>query len=357
MLENLEKYLATSSYSNYRAENLTDLGLAHWHFRLIGSDKISSGKIIRIPKQSQINLPPLENLIYQKNCYQTTFASGTTPQFYELIHPNRYLKNGALIVEEIRGREVNVKEDFLKMAEALVKLHSLSTDEKNPVIWQPSRPIEAMLKEVAEQMTYLERSPLGRQVSHLIVNEFKKVNRKIAELHFQSIPLALISFDCHPGNFIVNEKNQAILVDLEKCRYSYPGFDLAHATLYTSTTWGKNQQELAQNLLDDKEMIAFYEKWLQSMPRDYALKSLPSLLILRTLMWLWSVSWCGKWLIESKLKKDQAKKQNWSSELSHKALIEQVRFNVEDCLKEENIIKVRSEWSEGSSLSRLLEGF
>ena len=30
---------------------------------------------------------------------------------------------------------------------------------------------------------------------------------------------------------------RAYLVDLEKCRYSYPSFDLAHATLYTSTTW------------------------------------------------------------------------------------------------------------------------
>ena len=29
----------------------------------------------------------------------------------------------------------------------------------------------------------------------------------------------------------------AVLVDLEKCRYSYAQPDLAHATRYTSTTW------------------------------------------------------------------------------------------------------------------------
>ena len=50
-------------------------------------------------------------------------------------------------------------------------------------------------------------------------------------------PRCLIAFDGHPGNFIVRPDGTAVLVDLEKCRYAYPGLDLAHATLYTSTTW------------------------------------------------------------------------------------------------------------------------
>jgi rSAM/selenodomain-associated transferase 2 len=49
--------------------------------------------------------------------------------------------------------------------------------------------------------------------------------------------VTLVAFDAHPGNFIVREDGRAMLVDLEKCRYSHPGLDLAHATLYTSTTW------------------------------------------------------------------------------------------------------------------------
>ena len=351
MIENLRKYLEGSAYAHYPVENLTEAGLAHWHFRLVGSDKI-----VRIPKQSQMNLAPLENLRYQKTCYQAMLPSGNTPRCYKLISPNRYLTNGALVVEEIKGDEVNLKKDFLKIAKALTNIHALPTNKKT-IIWKPDQPIKAMLKEVADQMVYLEQSPQSKKVSHLILSEFNEVKRKIKSLNFEKVPLALISFDCHPGNFIINEEGKAILVDLEKCRYSYPGFDLAHASLYTSTTWGKTKQELPQNLLNSKEVITFYQKWLRGMPLDHALKTLPSLLILRTLMWLWSITWCGKWLVESKLKKNSSKKQNWSSELSSDALIEKVRFNVEDCLLEKNVAKVTSEWSKVSKLNQMLSYF
>ena len=352
MIEKLSKYLEGSAYADYPVENLTDAGLAHWHFKLVGSNKI-----VRIPKQSQMNLAPLDNLKYQETCYQAMLPSGNTPRCYELISPNRYLTNGALIVEEIKGREVNLKKDFVKIAKALTNIHALPANEKNPIIWKPQDPIKAMLREIAGQMIYLERSYKSKKVGHLIVNEFNEVKQKIKGLNFEKVPLSLISFDCHPANFIIDEEEKAILVDLEKCRYSYPGFDLAHASLYTSTTWGKTKRELPQNLLNSEEVIAFYQEWLRGMPLDHALKTLPSLLILRTLMWLWSITWCGKWLVESKLKKNLSQKQNWSSELSSDALVEKVMFNVEDCLLEKNIAKVTSEWSKASKLNQLLSHF
>ena len=49
-----------------------------------------------------------------------------------------------------------------------------------------------------------------------------------------------------------------MLVDIEKARYSHPPLDLAHATLYTSTTWDVDSR--AELTLCTRS-TGFYEAW------------------------------------------------------------------------------------------------
>ena len=75
-----------------------------------------------------------------------------------------------------------------------------------------------------------------------------------------------MAFDGHPGNFVVRADGGAVLVDLEKCRYSYPGLDLAHATLYTSTTW----DVATHAVLTHDQVAEAYRQWADAVGPELA---------------------------------------------------------------------------------------
>jgi hypothetical protein len=116
-----------------------------------------------------------------------------------------------------------------------------------------------------------------------------------------------------------------VLVDLEKARYSHPPLDLAHATLYTSTTWDLDSRAE----LNVAEVVAFYERWQRACDIGPALR--PWFVPLRAAMWLWSVTWCAKWRVLSpRAAHAGADGEDWSAEHSSGALIAHVRERV-DC--------------------------
>lgn len=63
-------------------ELMADTGLAHDHVRLGGT-----GWIARLPKQSQMQLAPAENLAYQAACFERASASGHAPRLYAVLPP------------------------------------------------------------------------------------------------------------------------------------------------------------------------------------------------------------------------------------------------------------------------------
>lgn len=73
----------------------------------------------------------------------------------------------------------------------------------------------------------------------------------------QAQPCRLIATDAHPGNWLVRE-GKAVLVDWEKGQYSSPAVDLAHASLYTSTTW----DVVAAGAPSLATIVGFYQDWL-----------------------------------------------------------------------------------------------
>ena len=143
----------------------------------------------------------------------------------------------------------------------------------------------------------------------------------------QRPPQRLTSFDAHPGNFLVTADGSAVLVDLEKARYSCPLLDLAHATLYTSTTWDTDSRAE----LSVAEVAGACQRWLQHQP-DAATWQ-PWLVPLRASMWLWAVTWCAKWRVLSDQQSTPAARadgEDWSAARSEAALVEHVRGRV-DC--------------------------
>jgi hypothetical protein len=150
----------------------------------------------------------------------------------------------------------------------------------------------------------------------------------------------LIAFDGHPGNYVVQSAGSAVLVDLEKCRYSYPGLDLAHATLYTSTTWDADSSAvLALN-----EVQAAYAVWRRSVGEPAADAAAPWHIPLRRAMWLWSITWCAKWrAVSSAAASTRADGEDWSAQHSDAALVAHVRERVDHYLDASTIDRVLAE--------------
>ena len=304
-------------------EVLPDSGLAHTHVRLVGH-----GALARIPKQSQMNLAAAANLAYQAACFERACRSGHAPRLLDVLPPSEALPRGALIVEEIAGRPAALPHDVTAIMTAMARIHQLplpAEDTRAPLT-SAADPMTDLLAEIESQAEYLDAAQIDPSARRRIDVEIDRYRRLCAPP--PRPPLCLISFDAHPGNFMVRADGRAVLVDLEKCRYSHASLDLAHATLYTSTTWdAANSAALSVD-----EVAGAYADWSREMGPSAAAWNdwhLP----LRRAMWLWSITWCAKWRVASSAASPtRSAGEDWSTDLSEPALIAHVRGRVDHCL-------------------------
>lgn len=320
-------------------EPLRDKGLAHHHVRLAGT-----GLVARLPKQSQMGLPAQANLDYQRACFARAAASGRTPRLHAVLPPSLHLPRGGLLVDEIVGRPAHLPDDLPAIADTLARIHALPVPEpgaRAPLLDAPDA-LASLADEIRAQAVHLDAAqihPRGRQV----------IDQALAGLQQlcgapERPPRRLISFDAHPGNFIVRADGSAVLVDLEKARYSHPPLDLAHATLVTSTTWDvETSAELTPT-----QVAAFYRHWAACITRlegETAARDWPRwYLPLREAMWLWAVTWCAKWrVLSSRSASASGDGEDWSREHSDDALIRHVRGRVDDYLSADRVEQVRDE--------------
>jgi len=321
---------------------MADTGLAHHHLWL---EREQIDWVARLPKQSQMRLDPAANLAYQAACFSRASQGGHAPALHGLLPPGPELPRGGLLVSAIRGRPARLPQDLPRIAEALASIHGLAVPdaEARAPLLSPADPWAAMLEEVGEQARFLEQAKLATDARRLIEAELAALPRQLPP--GPGSEPRLISFDAHPGNFLITETGRAVLVDLEKCRYGLVGFDLAHASLYTSTTWDLTSRAE----LTPAEVAAFYRHWIDAM--GFA-GDVDTLLACRRAMWLWSLTWCAKWRASHRRERDsQQHGEDWSEELSDDALIAHVRERVDHYLSVAAIEHVRREHR---ALARLL---
>nr|WP_245784171.1 aminoglycoside phosphotransferase family protein [Halomonas korlensis] len=314
---------------------MADTGLAHHHVWL-AREQIDW--VARLPKQSQMRLDPAANLDYQAACFVRASQGGHAPALHGILPPGPELPRGGLLVSAIRGRQARLPEDLPAIAEALASFHVLDVPdaEARPPLLSPADPWAAMLDEVRDQASFLDQAELDADARQLIETELIALPERLPP--GPDAAPRLISFDAHPGNFLITESGRAVLVDLEKCRYGLPGFDLAHASLYTSTTWDLHSSAV----LTPAEVAGFYRHWIAAsgFEGDAAM-----LLACRRAMWLWSLTWCAKWRASHLRARDaKARGEDWSAELSDDALIAHVRDRVDHYLSAAAIEHVRKEF-------------
>lgn len=365
-----------SPWASAPLERLKDKGLAHDHVRLCGTSVLA-----RIPKQSQLQLSAQDNLAYQRACFERASAAGHAPHLRGVLPPSLQLPRGALLVEEIIGRNAVLPGDLGLIVQALASIHALALPavaDRHPLINAPD-PLQAMLDEVSEQARHVPAAAVGSRVESVIHSELARLRHACAQS--ARPPRHLIAFDGHPGNFIIRSRDdlqpklqanhqakrtgpwhaagardhagdlhggapgdlrgEAVLVDLEKCRYSYPGFDLAHATLYTSTTWDLDSHAV----LSVEDVVGAYTTWAHAVGSLAADAAQAWHVPLRRAMWLWSITWCAKWrALSGRAAHLSADGEDWSTEHSGSALVAHVRGRVDHYLSPAVVGRVLGEF-------------
>jgi hypothetical protein len=319
-------------------EPMPDTGLAHWHVRLAGH-----GLVARVPKQSQMGLPAQANIDYQSTCFDRAAPSGHTPRRHATLPPRAGLPRGALIVEAIDGRPAELPLDLGAIVEALAALHALPLPD--PTGRAPLRDPADLLRDLTDEITaqagFLEGARMAPGAAATIEQAMRRLQAGPVAVGGApaALPRRLIAFDAHPGNFLVRADGRAVLVDLEKARYGAPPLDLAHATLYTSTTWDLHRRAV----LSVDEVEAAARAWMAHLGSlGEALR--PWIVPLREAMWLWAVTWCAKWRVLSDRAADAPRQgEDWSSELSDATLVSHVRERVGHYLGDEAVERVRAE--------------
>jgi len=336
----LEKRLADTVWCGQSLRFLQDTGLAHAHV-LLGD----SGQLLRIPKQSQVGLDPEPHLAHEATCFQAAAPSLVTPALHRVLPVSPALPRGALVLDYVEGVPLVLPEHMASLSLSLARIHCVDVPQASyRHLSLGEDPLVSMIQEIQIQAEFLTRTGMSADAQTRVREQLEIAARSISV--DQRPPESLITFDAHPGNFLVDKHGAAWMVDLEKCRISYPGFDLAHSTLYTSTTWDMNSYAV----LTVDDIAHAYRSWEQAFGAGGA-DHRPWHVPLRRLMWLWSTTWCAKWLALSSTAPGPNSGQNWSESNNESALNAHVRDRANHYLEPAVIDAIVSEFDK---LDRLL---
>jgi len=331
-------------------------GLAHDHVSLAGR-----GVLLRVPKQSQFALSATDNLAYQAACFARVSESGHAPCLYGVIEPQPRIAMGALLVDEIAGRPPRLPEDLPALAECMARVHALPVPPPGvrPPLADHGDPVGGAMEEIEAQARFLDAAGLTTDSRTEIEDELAWARAFRRDADSVGQPVRLVLTDTHPGNFLIDAQGQAIIVDLEKALYGSPGTDLAHATIYSSTTW---DPDTWANLTLD-QVAAFYRRYLEVLGAVLGTAPAetlrPWLVPLRRITMLRAITWCVKWRVlhrrERLAEKHRADStEDWSAENSDPALIAHVAGRVEEYLSAGVLRRMRREWLGRPGLGDLL---
>lgn len=332
-------------------EPIASSGIAHDHYRIKGR-----GRVLRVPRLSQFGLDPAEALAYQATGFERAAPSGRTPRLAALLPPAPALPYGALVVEEIVGRRIELPGDLPAIAGTLARIHRLPVPppDARPPLRDHRDPVGETLKVILAQAEHLHDARLRTDALAAIAEELGWARQFAGEIAGGIVsaaqPVTLACTDTHPGNFLVEAGGRTVFVDLEKMLYGAPAIDLAHATLYTSTTW---EREVAAELGID-QVVRFYAAYLQEVGVEFAVALKPWLLPMRRITWLRTLTWMIRWRAVSAARPDDPALGPWSRYRLPSDQVAHMLARIDDFTAAATIARIRAEWRPGSALETLL---
>ena len=312
-------------------------GITHQHVYLRDVTVAGTSVLLRVPRLSQWNMPPEQQLAYEAACFQRAQQSGCTPRIFGTIGISDELPRGALIVEAIDGRKPRIPKELPAIAQCLARLHRLPLppEKDRPPLGHHADAFSATLETVDEQAAYLDDADVSPDARKQIDEELTELRNLQGEIRRMTPVTTFVGTDTHPGNFLIRPDGSAVFVDLEKVVYGSPAIDLAHATLYTSTMWDPD----CGAEVGEGETTAFTSIYLTTANRGYRRRLEPWITPMRRLTWARTVTWCARWRALSKLRGG-----DWDAEKLRPRTRKHIEQRTADYLSSCTIERIRSEW-------------
>ena len=327
-----------------RLEPMAVKGLFHDHVRVAGTSWL-----LRLPRASQFELGPADNLDYQEACFAHASPSGCTPALGGRIEPRPRLPWGGLVVAVADGGPARLPDDLAAMARCLAGIHALPLppeEERHPLAVHAD-PIAGILGFIEPQALYFDRAGMTPSARAQIAEELAWARGCAARNAGARQPLTLCATDTHPGNFLVERGDggaRAVFVDLEKALYGSPAIDVAHASLYTSTMW---DADCAAALSHD-DVRGFYAAWLDAVPPRLAAELRPWLMPMRRLTWLRTMTWFAKWRVEAESRESggagEPESVWWRAAAAAPGLVADIARRIDGFFEPDTVARVREEW-------------
>jgi len=335
LLDLLRALPATAGLKPGEVVAMTAKGVNHDHYRLA-----RHRMVLRVPRAVPWIPDAAAQLVGEAAAFRRAEPAGITPRLIATLPAAPPLPRGALLVEEIAGRPPRLPADLPAIAEALARLHALPlpTRDQRPPLPDHGRagPVAATLAFIRQQSEFLARIDIAAATRAALAEELAWAERYAAGTPAAAQPLALVGTDTHPGNFIIRADGGAVLVDLERVCYGSPAIDLAHASLYTSTTWDLEvQAEISRT-----DVECFYHRYLAAVGNAQAEALRPWLLPARRLTWLRTMMWAARW-------RALAERDALSVE---PPLRDHIGRRLADFFRPEIVARVRAEWLGGEPL-------
>ena len=319
-------------------EPLENDGITHHHVRLREVTVDDAPVLLRVPRLSQWNMAPEQQIAYEAACFERAQQSGCTPKFFGAFEVSDALPRGALVVEAIDGRKPVIPKELPAIAKCLARLHRLPLPprEDRPPLGHHADAFAATLSTVEEQATYLDDAGIEPDARKQIDEELVNLRTLNDEVRRMTPVTTFAGTDTHPGNFLIRPDGRAVFVDLEKVVYGSPAIDLAHATLYTSTMWDPD----CAAEVGEGETSAFTAIYMTAANRGYQNRLEPWINPMRRLTWMRTLTWCARWRSLSRQR---------GSDWDATRLPDRARAHFErraaDYLAASTIHRVRSEWT------------
>ena len=310
-------------------------GIAHDHVRIRGT-----GLLLRVPRQSQFALSAEANLAYQTACFERARPGGATPRLHATLPPSASIPMGALVIDEIQGRAMQLPDDLASSAACLAAIHRLPVPEPaaRPPLENHQDPVAGTLRFIERQVVHMPEARVPRGSAPAIMEDLAWA-REFARGPLPPQPVTLTLTDSHPGNFLIERSGRAVFVDLEKMLYGSPAIDLAHHTLYTSTMWDVD----CRAVLAPADVRKFHRRYLSLLPQKLAAAVRPWILPARRLTWLRTITWAMKWRVVSEGPTPEG--EDWSPTLPEGSYRAHVAGRIADFLDPVTVARIRAEWT------------
>ena len=213
----LENLLADTVWRGQSLRFLPDTGLAHAHVHLG-----DSGQLLRIPKQSQVGLDPEPHLAHEASCFQAAAPSLVTPALHQVLPVSPALPRGALVLDYVDGVPLALPEHLTPLSLSLARIHRVNVPQaSHRRLSLPEDPLVSMIREIRIQAEFLARAGVSADVQARVQGQLEIATR-LAGLD-ERPPESLITFDSHPGNFLVDKQGKVI-----KAYLGEPNWDELH---------------------------------------------------------------------------------------------------------------------------------